>query len=123
MRGWAALGAAIAAVGVGLALQYARSSWRAAHDGEALVTPEGVTLQPLGKAQGYDLGKSTASAIARDQIAYADTKGMTLYTWDEEPLGKAACLDSCAESFKPFLAQDQSKSLGEWSLIDRSDGS
>src|SRR6201999_820297 len=83
----------------------------------------GVTLQPLGKAQGYDLGKSTASAIARDQIAYADTKGMTLYTWDEEPLGKAACLDSCAESCKPFLAQDQSKSLGEWSLIDRSDGS
>src|ERR1700753_3963467 len=109
-----ALGTAIAVVGLALSLEHILAVSHAADAEGSLVTPEGVTLQPLGKAQGYDLGKSTASAIARDQIAYADTKGMTLYTWDKEPLGKAACLDSCAESFKPFLAQDQSKSLGEW---------
>ena len=86
------------------------------------MTPEGVTLQPLGKAQGYDLGKSTASAIARDQIAYADARGMTLYTWEKEPAGKSTCVDTCADSFKPFLAARSSKTLGEWSLLDRGDG-
>jgi predicted lipoprotein with Yx(FWY)xxD motif len=118
-----ALGTAIAVVGLALSLERILAVSHAADAEGSLVTPEGVTLQPLGKAQGYDLGKSTASAIARDQIAYADRKGMTLYTWDKEPLGKAACLDICAESFKPFLAQDHSTSLGEWSLIDRGDGS
>jgi hypothetical protein len=34
----------------------------------AIATPVGVTMQPLGKAQGYDLGKSTASAIARPSL-------------------------------------------------------
>jgi len=115
-----ALGAAVAVLGLGYALQHARGVSDA--DG-SLVTPEGVTLQPLGKAQGYDLGKSTASAIARDQIAFADKRGMTLYTWDKEPLGKAACVDACADSFKPFLAADNSKGFGAWSLLDRGDGS
>ena len=122
MKGWAALGAAAAIVGAGFALQYARSISQAARESESLVTPEGVTLQPLGKAQGYDLGKSTASAIARDQIAYADERGMTLYTWDKEPLGKATCMATCADSFKPFLAAADSKKFGEWTVLNRDDG-
>ena len=117
-----ALGAAAAVVGLGYVLEHAQAISRATDANETLVTPEGVTLQPLGKAQGYDLGKSTASAIARDQIAYADARGMTLYTWEKEPAGKSTCVDTCADSFKPFLAARSSKTLGEWSLLDRGDG-
>lgn len=83
-----------------------------------VMTPLGVTMQPLGKAQGYDLGKSTASAIARDQIAYTDTRGMTLYTWDKDPVGEATCVAECAEKFIPFKAIAGAMPFGDWSLID-----
>ena len=85
----------------------------------AFTTPIGVTMQPLGKAQGYDLGKSTASAIARDQIAYTDTRGMTLYTWEK---GKPSCVDECAKTFVPFKAAAGATTFGDWSLIDLANG-
>lgn len=87
-----------------------------------VMTPLGVTMQPLGKAQGYDLGKSTASAIARDQIAYTDTRGMTLYTWEKDPAGKSTCVDECAKTFKPFKAASGAAPFGDWSLIDLGKG-
>ena len=87
-----------------------------------LVTPEGVTLQPLGKAQGYDLGKTTASAIARDQIAYTNRRGLTLYTWDRDPPGKSTCVAGCAALFSPFPASGNRKTFGDWSVITRDDG-
>jgi predicted lipoprotein with Yx(FWY)xxD motif len=122
MKVYSALGAAAAALGLGYTLEHAHANSHATDATEMLVTPQGVTLQPLGKAQGYDLGKSTASAIARDQIAYADKRGLTLYTWDKDPDGQSTCVDACADSFRPFLAASNSKTLGEWSLLDRSDG-
>ena len=87
-----------------------------------VTTPLGVTMQPLGKAQGYDLGKSTASAIARDQIAYTDTRGMTLYTWDKDPPGKATCVEECAKTFIAFKAATGATAAGDWSLIDIGSG-
>jgi len=87
-----------------------------------VMTPLGVTMQPLGKAQGYDLGKSTASAIARDEIAYTDTRGMTLYTWDKDPPGKATCVAECAKTFVAFKAAAGAMPFGDWSLIDLGDG-
>jgi predicted lipoprotein with Yx(FWY)xxD motif len=85
-------------------------------------TPLGVTMQPLGKAQGYDLGKSTASAIARDRIAYTDARGLTLYTRDQDPPGASTCDAQCAEQFKPFLAPESAQVFGDWSVIHRPDG-
>src|SRR5687768_14685221 len=88
-------------VGVGIAAMAATTGYLSGASAGARVppaqevpvmTPLGVTMQPLGKAQGYDLGKSTASAIARDQIAYTDTRGMTLYAWEKDPAGKSTCV-------------------------------
>ena len=121
-RVYSALGAAAAAIGLGYIWEHTQPISHSVDAAAASVTPEGVTLQPLGKAQGYDLGKSTASAIARDQIAYADRRGRTLYAWDKDPTAKATCVDACAASFQPFLATSNSKALGDWSLLDRSDG-
>lgn len=87
-----------------------------------VLTPPGVTMQPLGRAQGYDLGKSTASAIARDQISYTDTRGMTLYTWEKDPAGKASCTGECANVFVAFKAKPDAKAAGDWSLIDLGNG-
>jgi predicted lipoprotein with Yx(FWY)xxD motif len=117
--------AALAAVGVGYAVvaNQADAGDRTQRSlNTPVTTPPGVTLQPLGKAQGYDLGKTTASAIARDQIAYTDTRGLTLYLWDQDPQGKATCADDCAKLFEPFVAVAGAKPMGDWSVITRSDG-
>ncbi|HEY4368824.1 MAG TPA: hypothetical protein VGN07_16435 [Steroidobacteraceae bacterium] len=119
------LGASILAIVAGYASvssQAAANDRSSQADSAPLATPQGVTMQPLGKAQGYDLGKSTASAIARDQIAYTDTRGLTLYTWDKDPAGKATCAADCAAAFAPFLVSGTAKAFGDWSVIGRDDG-
>ena len=121
-RVYLALGAVAVAIGLGYIAVHHRPALSHATDAAESMSPPGVTLQPLGKAQGYDLGKGTASTIVRDQITYADTHGLTLYTWSKDPAGKATCVNACAQSFQPFLAASNSQAWGDWSLIDRSDG-
>ena len=87
-----------------------------------LLTPPGITTEVLGKGQGYDLGKQTVAAQIRDDIAFTDAKGLTLYTNDADPVGKATCVDECAKSWIPVAAPKGSKGFGEWSLVKRTDG-
>jgi predicted lipoprotein with Yx(FWY)xxD motif len=122
MRVYSALAAAAAPIVLAYIWVHSRAISQEPAASVAWVTPQGVTLQPLGRAQGYDLGKTTASAIARDQIAYADQRGRTLYTWDHDPAGKSTCVDVCAASFQPFLALSTSSALGDWTLLGRRDG-
>ncbi len=93
-----------------------------------VVTPRDVTLEPLGKAQGYDLSAVTAAALARDEIVYANPEGLTLYTSARDPIGQSLCVNECTEMFKPFLASGQSSvnpgtTFGRWTTIEREDGS
>jgi predicted lipoprotein with Yx(FWY)xxD motif len=95
-------------------------------DTSAAWTPPGITLQPLGKAQGYDLGKQTAAFLGRDEIVFANAKGMTLYTYEMDVAGsgKSMCVAECTEKWRPFLVQQAGfKPTGAWSVISREDGS
>ncbi|MCA0202592.1 MAG: hypothetical protein LCH56_17490 [Proteobacteria bacterium] len=87
-----------------------------------IATPAGITLQPLDKGQGYDLGKSAASFIARERIAFTDAKGLTLYTYANDTAGKATCLDECAKTWMPVPVLAKAKAFGPWSIITRADG-
>ena len=58
----------------------------------AILSPPGITLQVLGKGQGYDLGKQSAAALPRDEIAFADERGLTLYTYRKDTAGKSTCV-------------------------------
>ncbi|HVO14059.1 MAG TPA: hypothetical protein VMV26_02550 [Alphaproteobacteria bacterium] len=51
-----------------------------------------------------------------------DKKGMTLYTFDKDPMGKSACNGKCAENWPPLLATAQAQASGDFSLITRDDG-
>lgn len=106
------------------ALDQARRSadTRSASELAMVATPAGITIQPLGKAQGYGLDKESATLLPRDQIAYTDAKGMTLYTYEKDPPGKSACTGECAAIWPPALASAGAKPLGEWTLIARDDG-
>ena len=54
---------------------------------------------------------------------YTDAKGMTLYTFDKDEAGKSNCYDKCATNWPPFMAAADAKAEGEWSIVDRTDGS
>ncbi|MCB2109325.1 MAG: hypothetical protein KDE14_16570, partial [Rhodobacteraceae bacterium] len=59
-----------------------------------------------------------------DGWVLANSEGMTLYTFvrDLTP-GTSACVDACAETWPPLPAADDAKAHGEWSIVDREDGS
>lgn len=118
--GTAALGCALAT-----GLSGCRGSHASSAPGMAqapLSTPEGITLQALGRGQGWDLGKETASVIFRDEVAFADARGRTLYTYDKDEPGKSNCVAECAERFNPVIALEGARVFGEWSLVKREDG-
>ena len=53
---------------------------------------------------------------------FTDAKGMTLYTFDKDEAGKTNCYDKCATNWPPLKADADAKAEGEWSLVDRTDG-
>ena len=54
---------------------------------------------------------------------YTDANGMTLYTFDKDAAGKSNCEGDCAAKWPPFMAAADAKPEGEWTIVDRSDGS
>jgi predicted lipoprotein with Yx(FWY)xxD motif len=85
-------------------------------------TPPGITLQALGRGQGWDLGKETASVVIRDEVAYTDARGMTIYTHKLDAPGKSNCTAACTEKFKPVAPLAGVAAFGDWSIITRDDG-
>ena len=108
--------------GFSAAMVLAASGALAKDDLGAIATPPGITLQVMGKAQGYDLSKQTAAMNPREQIAFTDPRGMTLYTYANDPSGKATCVEACAKEWLPAVAPRGAKTFGAWSVIARPDG-
>lgn len=56
--------------------------------------------------------------------ALVDAKSMTLYTFDRDPVngGKSVCVDQCAKAWPPFVAPADAKTIGDYSVITRDDG-
>ena len=52
----------------------------------------------------------------------ADPKGMTLYTYDKDAMGKSNCSGECAEYWPPALATSDAKPVGGLTIIKRDDG-
>ena len=88
-----------------------------------LSTPAGITLQPLGKYQGYGLDQETAALTGHGRIAFADSRGMTLYTYARDTDGRSHCTGECELAWRPLIAQRGAKPVPRWSLIKRQDGS
>ena len=62
---------------------------------------------------------------AKTMIGYVltDEKGMTLYTFDKEEMGKIVCTDACAQNWPPMAASMMDKAAGDYGMIKRPDGS
>ena len=74
----------------------------------------------------------TASAVVAAEPAkvmetsagkiYTDDKGMTLYIFDKDETNKSNCYDDCATNWPPFMAPADAKAEGEWTVVERTDG-
>ena len=82
--------------------------------------PAGITLQPLGRAQGY--GAQRWRQISRTEIVYASDKGLTTYTSDADQPGKSNCVAECAQTWIPLSPVAKAKGVPGWTVISRADG-
>lgn len=48
---------------------------------------------------------------------------MTLYTFDKDAVGVTNCYDKCAENWPPLIADAGAVAEGDFTLVDRTDGS
>jgi predicted lipoprotein with Yx(FWY)xxD motif len=79
-----------------------------------IATPPGITLQL--RVSGDKERVATAA-----ELVYADSRGMTLYTYDKDtPRGTASAGD-CAAAWPAALAPLTATQSGDWSLLERAD--
>jgi predicted lipoprotein with Yx(FWY)xxD motif len=53
-----------------------------------------------------------------------DSKGMTLYTWDnDKEANKSSCNGMCLMNWPALKAEASDKDMGDWKVITRDDGS
>jgi len=67
--------------------------------------PEGITLHETEKGS-----------------VLADSKGMTLYTYDKDEPGKSNCYENCIDKWPVLKATQGSVAIGSFSVVVRSDG-
>ena len=52
-----------------------------------------------------------------------DAKGMTLYTFDKDAMGKSNCDGQCLVNWPALVAGASATPTGDWAVITRDDGS
>jgi predicted lipoprotein with Yx(FWY)xxD motif len=72
----------------------------------------------------YAADMPAAPAMAHDGVL-TDAKGMTLYTFDQDPAdaSKSTCNGPCATNWPPLAADAKAAPMGEWAVVARDDGS
>jgi predicted lipoprotein with Yx(FWY)xxD motif len=76
----------------------------------------------LPAAADEDYGPLKVQKTANGEVL-ADSKGMTVYTYDKDMAGKSACMGECAEYWPPVKASADAKATGDLTVISRDDGS
>lgn len=78
-------------------------------------------IQSLTAAAAISYGALKTEATLKGEV-YADGRGMTLYTYDEDLPGMSNCNDDCARRWPPAIADAHAVPTGELSLVKRADG-
>lgn len=68
------------------------------------------------------LGGAVKSTDIGGQMVLTDANGMTLYIFDKDEPGVTNCYDSCAEKWPPLFADDAAAAEGDFSIVERTDG-
>src|ERR1700722_8431408 len=114
----AALWVGAAFVALVLAAHFYGHSQQPALDAQGAIpvaTPPGITLQLRTSAV-------KARVAAGAQWVYADSQGMTLYTYDKDISRSSRCTAECAAAWPAALAAADAIRSADWSLLERADG-
>lgn len=84
-------------------------------------------LLALLAGYAYAADKMPAGVQARKAdsgtVVLADAKGMTLYTFGKDTEGKPTCTGQCLMNWPALVAAADAKSMGDWTVVTRDDGS
>lgn len=81
-----------------------------------------LTTLILGTAAAYAAEPAKVATVDGAKV-YTDASGMTLYTFDKDASGKSNCDGDCAVKWPPFKAETGATAEGNWTLVERTDGS
>lgn len=81
----------------------------------------GLLSTSFAAADDYAKGAIKTAEIGGKEVL-TDAKGMTLYTWDKDAVGVSNCYDQCAVNWPPAIAAPGAVADGEFTLVDRKDG-
>ncbi|OEO31541.1 hypothetical protein VW23_015855 [Devosia insulae DS-56] len=73
-------------------------------------------------AEDYVGGAIKTMEIAGKEVLVG-ANDMTLYTFDKDAVGVTNCYDKCAENWPPLIADAGATAEGDFTLVDRTDGS
>ena len=79
-----------------------------------------MTIGYVLGAQAAQPAKAQAPAEMKEGVL-ADSKGMTLYTFDKDTAGKIACTGECLQKW-PIFATKADAAQGDFTVIKRDDG-
>lgn len=68
------------------------------------------------------LGGAVKSTDIGGKMVLTDSNGMTLYIFDKDTAGVSNCYDACAEKWPPLFADASAKAEGDFTIVDRTDG-
>src|ERR1700738_2829710 len=96
-------------------------------NGRASTSPGVATMKRI--AFGFATLLMTAGAVLAAEPwktmdtsvgkVYANTTGMTLYTFDKDAANTSNCYDACAAMWPPFLGDKMAKAAGDWTIVTR----
>lgn len=69
------------------------------------------------------LGGDVMSTDIGGKMVLTDFNGMTLYIFDKDTAGVSNCYDTCAEKWPPLFADADATAEGDFSVVQRTDGS
>ncbi len=88
-----------------------------------------TALMSLGYAAvsfAYDYKESKPKLVQKAEslagTVFANSDGLTLYTFSKDDVGASSCYDSCAVNWPPFAAKKHAKEWGKFTVIERKDG-
>ena len=68
-------------------------------------------------------GGHALAPVSETNGILVNADGMSLYTFDPDTETTSACYDQCAESWPPLAAPEDADEAGQFTTIDRKDGS
>jgi len=80
-----------------------------------------VAMFAVGSIAFAQMAPTKISDSSKGKVL-SDNKGMTLYIFDKDSVGKSACNGKCAGNWPPLMAAADSKATGDFTVITRDDG-